>query len=119
MSFEIVVSEMLICGVLFKLNLNKTCYYRAVTCVIYFIKGQGTKRMKTIADLKIGERAFVKSFQKVDLSLKLLEMGCLPGVEVMLDFVAPFGDPLGIQVNGYCLAMRKEEAATVLVEESI
>lgn len=75
--------------------------------------------MRTIADLKIGELAIIKAFQKVDLSLKLLEMGCLPGVEVMLDFVAPFGDPLGIQVNGYCLAMRKEEAATVLIEDSI
>lgn len=75
--------------------------------------------MRTIADLKIGERAFVKAFRQVDLSLKLLEMGCLPGEEVMLDFIAPFGDPLGIQVNGYCLAMRKDEAATVLVEDSI
>ncbi|MFN8343880.1 MAG: FeoA family protein [Spirosomataceae bacterium] len=75
--------------------------------------------MRTIADLKLGEAAIIKTFKQEDLSLKLLEMGCLPGAEIMLDFVAPLGDPLGIQVNGYCLAMRKEEAATVLIEESI
>lgn len=75
--------------------------------------------MRTIADLKIGERAFIKAFLQETLSLKLLEMGCLPGAEVMLDFIAPLGDPIGIQVNGYCLAMRKEEAATVLVEERL
>ena len=75
--------------------------------------------MKTIADLQLGERAFVKEFRQEDLSLKLLEMGFLPGIEVMLDFVAPLGDPIGVQVNGYCLAMRKEEAATVIVEQSI
>lgn len=71
---------------------------------------------RTIADLKIGENAYIKAFREPDLSLKLLEMGCLPGTEVLLDFVAPLGDPIGIQVNGYCLALRKEEAATVEVE---
>ncbi|MCU0338410.1 MAG: ferrous iron transport protein A [Spirosomaceae bacterium] len=71
--------------------------------------------MKTIANLKIGESAYIKAFLQPDLSLKLLEMGCLPGEEVTLDFVAPLGDPIGIQVNGYCLAMRREEAATVEV----
>jgi ferrous iron transport protein A len=72
--------------------------------------------MRTIADLKIGEVAYIKAFRQPDLSLKLLEMGCLPGEAVMLDFVAPLGDPLGIEVNGYCLALRREEAATVEVE---
>jgi len=75
--------------------------------------------MRTIADLKIGQRAFITKFRQIDLSLKLLEMGCLPGSEVMLDFIAPLGDPIGILVNGYCLAMRKEEAATVEIEISI
>lgn len=107
---------MLFCAVLFKLNLNKFRY----TAQNPFEKiYRTTHPMKTIADLQIGERAFVKEFRHVDLSLKLLEMGCLPGEEVILEFVAPLGDPIGIQVNGYCLAMRKEEAATVIVEESI
>ena len=72
-----------------------------------------------LAQLQVGQKGIIDDFDIDKVPLKLLEMGCLPGVEVMLDFVAPFGDPLGIQVNGYCLAMRKEEAATVLVEDSI
>lgn len=72
--------------------------------------------MKTIADLKIGEKGFIKNFYDTDLSIKLLEMGCLPGEQITIDFIAPLGDPIGIEVNGYCLALRKEEAATVEIE---
>ncbi|MFN4145886.1 MAG: ferrous iron transport protein A [Runella sp.] len=72
--------------------------------------------MRTLAELQIGEVAYIKTFKQPDLSLKLLEMGCLPGEAVMLDFVAPLGDPIGIQVNGYSLALRREEAATVEIE---
>ena len=34
--------------------------------------------MKTVADLKIGEKGIIVSFNDEVLSLKLLEMGCLP-----------------------------------------
>ena len=44
-------------------------------------------------------------------------MGCLPGVEVSLQLIAPFGDPLAIEVCGYQLSLRKEEASSILLEE--
>ena len=71
---------------------------------------------KTVADLKIGERAVITQFNDETMSLKLLEMGCLPGTEVQLKYIAPFGDPICIRVLGYTLSMRKEEAATILVQ---
>jgi len=75
-----------------------------------------TPSFKTIADLKTGERAIIRSFSDQLLSLKLLEMGCLPGTEISLQFIAPFGDPIGVQIDSsYCLSMRKAEAATVVV----
>ena len=74
-----------------------------------------TVPIRTIADLKTGEHAIIRSFRDASLSLKLLEMGCLPGTEIVLHFKAPFGDPIGIQMGGYCLSMRKSEAATILV----
>jgi ferrous iron transport protein A len=42
-------------------------------------------------------------------------MGCLPGTEVILTHHAPFGDPIAIKVSGYTLSMRREEAATILL----
>ena len=74
-----------------------------------------TSLNRTIADLKTGEKAVIRSFRDVPLSLKLLEMGCLPGTEITLHFKAPFGDPIGILMDGYCLSMRKAEAATIQI----
>ncbi|MFC0185021.1 ferrous iron transport protein A [Pseudarcicella hirudinis] len=71
--------------------------------------------MKTIADLKIGEHGIIRTFMDEVLSLKLLEMGCLPGTEVVMSHIAPFGDPIAIKVSGYTLSMRKEEAATIIL----
>jgi ferrous iron transport protein A len=35
-----------------------------------------------LSNLNLGEKAVVVDFKDEDLSLKLLEMGCLPGVEI-------------------------------------
>lgn len=71
---------------------------------------------RSVADLKIGERAVIQSFSDQLMSLKLLEMGCLPGAQVCLQAKAPLGDPICLNVSGYCLALRKSEAATILID---
>lgn len=71
--------------------------------------------VKTVADLLIGERGTICGFTDEETSLKLLEMGCLPGCEIELDRKAPFGDPICIKVCGYTLSMRLEEASTILL----
>jgi len=45
-----------------------------------------------------------------------MEMGCIPGEEIIVDAVAPLGDPISVHVAGYQLSMRKEEAANIWVE---
>ncbi len=72
-----------------------------------------SKATKTVADLKIGEKGVICCFSDQEMSLKLLEMGCLPGSEIELSSKAPFGDPVCIKVLGYCLAIRLDEAATI------
>jgi len=69
--------------------------------------------MPTLDTLKIGQTATIQSFKDSFLSLKLIEMGCLPGETVKLTNIAPFGDPIAIEVSGYLLSLRKEEASTV------
>ena len=73
--------------------------------------------MKTLDQLKIGESGIIKSFTQRDLALKLIEMGCLPGEKITLTKIAPMGDPIAIEVSGYELSMRKNEASTVQLEE--
>jgi ferrous iron transport protein A len=73
--------------------------------------------VRTVSNLRKGEKGVIKSFSDKGMSLKLLEMGCLPGSEVRLDAIAPFGDPICINVGGcYCLALRLNEAAVIEIE---
>lgn len=73
--------------------------------------------VRTVSDLRKGEKGIIKSFNNKTMSLKLLEMGCLPGCQVRLDSIAPFGDPVCINVGGqYCLSLRLNEASAIEIE---
>jgi ferrous iron transport protein A len=76
-----------------------------------------TEKHDNLASLLPGEKAVIVSFSDAELSLKLLEMGCTPGEEVELEKVAPFGDPIAINISGYVLSLRRAEAATVRIRK--
>lgn len=70
-----------------------------------------------LAELAIGGRARVVAVRgHDDVSVRLLEMGLTPGVDVRLVAAAPLGDPLEFELRGYLLSIRKSEAALVDVE---
>ena len=70
----------------------------------------------TIRSLKKGEKAIIKDFDIDIVPLKLLEMGCLPGNMVELLQIAPFGDPLFLNINGSHVAIRVETAKEIEVD---
>ncbi|RYD63032.1 MAG: ferrous iron transport protein A [Verrucomicrobiaceae bacterium] len=72
--------------------------------------------MKRLSELRQGERGRIQSFISSDLELKLMEMGCIPGEEVVVEQVAPLGDPISIKVAGYSLSLRRNEAQEIIVE---
>lgn len=49
------------------------------------------------------------------LTIKLLEMGLLPGKMVQYNFKAPLGDPISVQISGYSLSLRIDEAQLIEV----
>lgn len=71
----------------------------------------------TIAHLKRGERGIITDVSSKLIPLKLLEMGCLPGNMVELVQVAPFQDPMYLNINGSHLAIRKETAIHIHIEK--
>lgn len=72
-----------------------------------------------LSELAIGSDAVVRGLPaQGQASLRLREMGVLPGVAVTLVRAAPFGDPLEILVRGYHLTLRKSEAEHVIVERT-
>ena len=74
-----------------------------------------TTTAKNVAQMKPGEVGIVSGFSDEELSVKLMEMGCLPGAPIRFNFTAPFGDPICISVSGYELSLRLEEAATITI----
>jgi ferrous iron transport protein A len=69
-----------------------------------------------LSELKQGQRGKIKSINSSDLELKLLEMGCLPGEEIVVEQIALLGDPISIRVSGYSLSLRKSEANQIVLE---
>ena len=73
--------------------------------------------MKRLSDVKVGASAVIVSFDNDDIFLKLMEMGCVPGEQVLVEQVAPLGDPIAIKVSGYSLSLRLDEAENIFVED--
>lgn len=69
-----------------------------------------------LSELKPGQKGIIKEFIKNDIFLKLMEMGCVPGEEIILEQVAPLGDPISINVAGYHLSLRLNEAEQILID---
>jgi ferrous iron transport protein A len=69
-----------------------------------------------LSDLKPGQEGIIKEFNSNEISLKLMEMGCVPGERILLEQVAPLGDPISVNVAGYHLSLRLNEAEHILVE---
>jgi ferrous iron transport protein A len=73
--------------------------------------------MKTLAEIVVGQRARVHQVLGDDgISLRLMEMGLTPGVELSLIGTAPLGDPVELEIRGYRLSVRRAEAARVEVQ---
>jgi ferrous iron transport protein A len=71
----------------------------------------------TLRDLKPGQSGTVTSIgEKGPMKRRLMDMGVTPGTEVKVIKVAPLGDPIEVNIRGYELSLRKDEAQRILVE---
>ena len=76
----------------------------------------------TLEDLDLGKKAVITAVGgNGELRQHFLDMGVIPGVEVKKIKLAPMGDPLEIEIHGYELTLRLEDAAKIQVsdEESL
>jgi ferrous iron transport protein A len=70
---------------------------------------------KKLSELRVGEAAVITSLEDQELVLKLMEMGFLPGEEIVVEQIAPMGDPISVMVAGYQVSLRINEADSVIV----
>ena len=69
-----------------------------------------------LSELKPGQEAVIVEFSGEEVSIKLMEMGLVPGETVLLEQVAPLGDPISVNVSGYHLSLRLNEAEQIIVD---
>lgn len=71
----------------------------------------------TLKDLKPGDQGRVVSIgEKGPSRRRIMEMGVTPGTVVKVVKVAPLGDPIEVNIRGYELSLRKEEALKIVIE---
>jgi ferrous iron transport protein A len=70
-----------------------------------------------LSELTAGAAAVLRELPAAGAAfVRLREMGMLPGTRVKLIRRAPLGDPIEIEVRGYHLSLRRDEAEHIVVE---
>ncbi len=72
-----------------------------------------------LSSIEPGHSVVVSSIHDSVLKPKMMEMGILKGKELEVLFKAPFGDPIAIDIQGFVLSLRLEEAALIEVDEKV
>ncbi len=68
----------------------------------------------TLKDLKPGEAGKVTGIgEKGPARRRIMDMGVTPGAIIKVIKVAPLGDPIEVNIRGYELSLRKDEAAQI------
>ena len=72
--------------------------------------------MKTLRQAKPGETVRVmKLVGDSVVKRRIMDMGITRGTEIFVRKVAPLGDPIELNVRGYELSLRKEDASMIEV----
>lgn len=72
----------------------------------------------SLDQLTVGEKARVIGIHgQGAVKRRLMDMGLTKGVDILVRKMAPLGDPIEINLRGYELTLRKNEAELVLVQK--
>lgn len=70
----------------------------------------------TLKDLKPGQEGTVVSIgERGPMRRRIMDMGVTPGTSIKVIKVAPLGDPIEVNIRGYELSLRKDEAENIQI----
>ena len=73
--------------------------------------------MYTLDQVPVGDTVVVKKIHGEGRTRRrIMDMGMSKGVSILVRKVAPLGDPIELNVRGYELSIRKDEAVSIEVE---
>lgn len=71
----------------------------------------------TLDQIAVGQEILItKVGGEGELRCRFLDMGLIPGTRVKVRKMAPMGDPIEIELRGYELTIRKEDAQMIEVQ---
>ncbi len=73
--------------------------------------------VRTLRELEVGGKGVIKRINSSGrLRRRIVDMGLVPGVEIEMERYAPMGNPVEVKVRNNHISLRKEEAATIILE---
>lgn len=73
--------------------------------------------MKTLKEIKVGQTArIVRVHGEGALRRRIMDMGLTRGTDIYVRKVAPLGDPMELNIRGYELSLRRDDAEMIEVE---
>ena len=85
--------------------------------IFNFINRSHRKSRATLADLHVGESAVLEKLEMEPATAEhLMNLGLIPGVEVLVAHSGPGGDPRIYRVEGTELALRGELSRCITIE---
>lgn len=69
-----------------------------------------------LSQLKPGQRGIVSGIDDSPLKGRLRDLGLTDGTEIVCRFFSPAGDPAAYRFRGSVIAIRKQDAETVQVD---
>ncbi len=73
--------------------------------------------MRVLSELPLGARGRVVAIDAVSgSSQRLMALGFLPDIDIKVVGVAPFGDPITVEIRGRRVSLRRGDAAAVQVQ---
>ena len=74
--------------------------------------------MRKLNELRTGERGIIERITgKGKFRQRLMEMGFVPGAEIVVEKYAPLKDPIEYILKGYHVSLRHTEAEKIVVRE--
>ena len=76
------------------------------------------EQAETLEGLQPGQTGVILRVgnEKGPVKRRLVDMGLTPGTQVTVRKIAPFGDPIEVNLRGYELSLRKEDARQILLD---
>ena len=72
----------------------------------------------TLAECNVGDKVMLKNVLDKELTVRLYSMGCILGESILIERIAPFGDPLIISIDDSFISLRKDDAMQMEITNS-